>query len=127
VLILCDAGAMTKPYSEDLRTRIVRAVSEEGMSRPQAAARFAVSLPSVKRYLRQWRERGTLIPRVAPGRAPAIPHRQHAAVVAQLAAHPDATLEEHCERWHAATGVRVSASTWCRMRRRVGWTHKKSP
>lgn len=117
---------MTKPYSDDLRVRIVRAVSEEGLSQPRVAARFAVSLPSVKRYLKQWRATGTLAARAAPGRAPAIPHRQHAAVVAQLAAHPDATLEEHCDYWHAATGVRVSASTWCRMRRRVGWTHKKS-
>ncbi len=61
---------MTKPYSEDLRTRIVRAVTEEGMSQPQVAARFAVSLPSVKRYLRQLRASGTLTPRAAPGRAP---------------------------------------------------------
>jgi len=118
---------MTKPYSEDLRVRIVRAVIEEGMSQPLVAARFAVSIPSVKRYLRQFRVSGRLTPRAAPGRAPAIPHRQRAAVIAQLAAHPDATLEEHCDRWHAATGVRVSESTWCRMRRRVGWTHKKSP
>jgi len=118
---------MTKPYSEDLRSRIVRAVTEEEMSQPQVAARFAVSLPSVKRYLRQFRASGTLTPRAAPGRAPTIPYRQHAAVIAQLTAHPDATLAEHCGRWHAATGVRVSESRWCRMRRRVGWTHKKSP
>jgi len=118
---------MTKPYSEDLRARIVRAATQEGLSQPEVAARFAVSLPSVKRYLRQWRAAGTLTARAAPGRAPTIPHRQRAAVIAQLAAHPDATLEEHCDRWHAATGVRVSASTWCRLRRRVGWTRKKSP
>ena len=118
---------MTRAYSEDLRIRIVRAVTEEGLSQPQGAARFAVSLPSVKRYLRQWRTSGTLIAHVAPGRAPTVPHRQRAAVIAQLAAHPDATLEEHCDLWHAATGVRVSASTWCRLRRHVGWTHKKSP
>jgi transposase len=118
---------MTRAYSEDLRARIVRAVIEEGMSQPQVAARFAVSLPSVKRYLRQWRADGALTARAAPGRAPTIPHRRYAAVIAQLAAYPDATLEEHCDRWQAATGVRVSVSTWCRMRRRVGWTHKKSP
>jgi transposase len=40
-----------KPYSEDLRTSIVRAV-EGGMSNSAAARLFGVSLSSVKRYLR---------------------------------------------------------------------------
>lgn len=44
---------MTKPESEDRRTRVVRAVIAEGMSQPRVAARFAVNLPSVKRYPRQ--------------------------------------------------------------------------
>jgi transposase len=43
-----------KPYSEDLRTRIVKALQEEGgMSKPEAARLFEdVSLSSVKRYAR---------------------------------------------------------------------------
>ena len=40
-----------KPYSEDLRMRIVRAV-EEGMPKSAAARLFGVSLSSVKRYMR---------------------------------------------------------------------------
>jgi len=40
-----------KPYSEDLPTRIVKAV-EEGMSKSGAARLFDVSLSSVKRYVR---------------------------------------------------------------------------
>ncbi len=38
-----------KPYSEDLRTRIVAAV-EGGISKSEAARVFGVSLSSVKRY-----------------------------------------------------------------------------
>ncbi len=38
-----------KPYSEDLRTRIVAAL-EGGMSKSEAARLFDVSLSSVKRY-----------------------------------------------------------------------------
>jgi len=56
---------MRRVYSDDLRFRIVRAV-EEGMSQPQAAARFAVGLASVKRYLRQWRVTGALDTRRTP-------------------------------------------------------------
>lgn len=40
-----------KPYSEDLRTRIVVAL-EGGMTKPQAARLFDVSLSSVNRYCR---------------------------------------------------------------------------
>ena len=40
-----------KPYSEDLRKSIVRAV-EDGMAKSAAARFFGVSLSSVKRYAR---------------------------------------------------------------------------
>jgi transposase len=114
-----------KAYSEDLRQRIVRAV-ESGMPRAEVARLFVVSERTIKRYLRQWRTAGDLAPAVSPGRRRTIAPTDHARVLAQLADAPDATLAMQCARWERATGVRVSASTWCRMRRRVGWTHKKS-
>jgi transposase len=60
-----------KPYSEDLRVRIVRAVQEEeGTSKSAAARLFGVSLSSVKRYARM-ADRGTsLTPRKGGGRPP---------------------------------------------------------
>ncbi len=116
---------MTKPYSEDLRSRIVQAVEERGISQPIAAERFAVSLSSVKRYVRQYRATGALAAATSPGRPRAIPADTHAAVVAQLAASPDATLADHCAAWREATGVAVSPGTWCRLERRVGWSRKK--
>lgn len=114
-----------KAYSLDLRERIVQAV-ERGMSQPEAAAVFRVGERTVKRYLHQWRTTGALAARPRPGRRPAIGPDQFPAVRAQLTAIPDATLEEHCARWHAQTGVAVSASAWCRLEQRIGWTHKKS-
>jgi transposase len=117
---------MTKPYSEDLRSRIVQAVEAQGISQPIVAERFAVSLSSVKRYVRQYRATGTLTAATSPGRPRAIPAAAHAAVVAQLTVTPDAALADHCLRWEEATGVSVSASTWCRVERRVNWSRKKS-
>jgi transposase len=113
-------------YSEDLRQRIVTAV-ENGQSPPTVAARFAVSLASVKRYLRQWRTTGTLAARRHPGKARAIPAEADERLRALLAADPDATLAEYCVRWEKETGVAVSASTMCRAQQRIGWTVKKSP
>ena len=115
-----------KAYSDDLRERIVYAV-EGGMSRAEAARIFSVGERTVRRYVRRWRATGDLAPKPIPGRPPAVAPAAYPAVVAQLAAAPDATLAEHCDRWEAATGVRVSASTWCRVRAGVGWTVKKSP
>jgi transposase len=114
-----------RAYSEDLRQRIVRAV-ETGMPRAEAARLFTVSERTIKRYLRQWRTAGSLTSAVSPGRRRTIALTDHARVLAQLADAPDATLAMQCARWEQTTGVAVSASTWCRMRQRVGWTHKKS-
>ena len=52
------------------------------MSQPAAAARFAVGLASVKRYLRQWRTTRVLAPRPHPGRPRAIPPAAHDRLVA---------------------------------------------
>ena len=58
-----------KPYSEDLRTRIVRAV-ENGMSKSGVARLFGISLSSVKRYSRIASRGGSLQPRKGGGRPP---------------------------------------------------------
>lgn len=61
-----------KPYSEDLRTRIVKAVEEGGTSKSAAARLFGVSLSSVKRYLRIAQRGVSLAPRKGGGRPPKI-------------------------------------------------------
>src|SRR5215212_3531374 len=52
-----------KPYSEDLRTRIVRSVEVGATSKFAAACLFGVSLSSVKRYLRLSERGVSLAPR----------------------------------------------------------------
>jgi hypothetical protein len=47
-------------------------------------------------------------------------------VQAQLEKAPDATLQEHCQTWEAASGVKVSISTMSRAIRQVRWTRKKN-
>ena len=68
------------------------------------------------RTLRRWRQRqqqgASLEPGHAPGRALTIGSDQWDAVRTQVAAAPDATLAEHCDRWAAEQGVRVSPATF---------------
>lgn len=95
------------------------------MTHPDAARVFDVGERTVRRYLWQWRETGSLVALSPPGRSPTIGAAQYPAVLAQLAATPDATLAEHCATWEAATGAEISRSLWCRVERQVGWTRKK--
>jgi transposase-like protein len=66
---MLEKCASMKPYSEDLRVRIVRAV-EEGMSKSAAARLFGVSLSSVNRYARIAQRGESLMPRRGGGRPP---------------------------------------------------------
>jgi hypothetical protein len=72
------------------------------------------------------RERGSLEPLPGPsGPKPRITPEEYPALIAQLEAHPDATLEEHCTLWAATGHAAVSTGTMCRAQRRVVWTRKK--
>jgi len=111
-------------YSPDLRQRIVDAVAA-GESKSAAARRFGVHRETVRRYVAQQATTGSLAPRTAPGAAPHIPDTRLPVLVCQLAAAPDATVEEHRGRWEREQGQGVS---WATMRRaivRTGWTRKK--
>ena len=55
---------MARPYSIDLRERVVAAVVEGGLSRRQAAVHFDVATSTVIRWVRQFHETGS----VAPGK-----------------------------------------------------------
>ena len=115
-----------KAYSQDLRERILQTV-DEGKTQAEAAHLLKVSETTVKRYVRQRREKGHVRPKSIPGR----PARKRAPLEAQLhpqrEKQPDATLQEHCDRWEAQAGIKVSISTMSRAIQHLKWTRKKSP
>lgn len=115
---------MASPLSEDLRSRVVRAVEEEGMSRHQAADRFGVGVSSAIRWVSAWRTTGTVAPAKMGNPTPPklAPHRE--TVLALLEANPDYTIEglrhELAER-----GIVVGYSSIRRFFEREGITRKK--
>jgi transposase len=127
-LILRDTQDM-KPYSIDLRSRVLAAV-DRGVSREEVANTFSVSMPSIKRWLKLRRETGGLEPRNG---VPGPPAHKGAALAAwlpeQLKANPDLTLQEHCEAFEEAYGTKTSTATMSRAIRRLPgqWPLKKSP
>lgn len=113
-----------RAYSCDLRERIIAAL-EAGERTGQVATRFAVSDRTVRRYRQVLRERGSLAPKPLPGRRRLTAGRE-AELRDQVQAHPDATLADHCRRWQARTGQRLSLPTMHRAIGRLNWTVKKS-
>ena len=61
---------MGKPYSVDLRERVVGAVEREGLSRRRAAARFGVSYSAAIDWVKRHRRTGSLEPGRIGGHRP---------------------------------------------------------
>ncbi len=115
-----------RAYSMDLRERVVAAAAG-GMPQAEVAATFQVSTPTIRRWLRRQRARGTLTPDASPGRPPTIGLDQYAALRAQLEANPDATIPWHTEEWNRQYGTSLSQWAVGRVIRRLDWTRKKRP
>jgi transposase len=113
-----------KAYSVDLRAKVLRAV-DQGYARAEIVKLLGVSLATIKRYLKQRRETGTVVPKAIPGRPPRKLGPLQAELVPQLQAHDDLRLEDHCRLWEQSHGVQVSTATMSRAIKRVGWTRKK--
>jgi transposase len=115
-----------KPYSKDLRMKVLAAV-DRGMPRKEVARVFGVSEPTIRRYLRLRRETGDVEPKPVPGPPARKREALEQRLPAQVRLNPDLTLEEHCELFEEESGVEVSTATMSRAFERLGLPLKKSP
>ena len=116
---------MASSYSQDLRDRVIDAVTEEGMSRRAAAQRFGVSDSAAVKWVERFEETGLRTPVGTGGHRPSTlkPHR--AFIEAALTDKPDITLAALCKRLAAELGVKADTSMMSRFLRREGITFKK--
>lgn len=112
-----------RPYSLDLRERIVEAV-EQGMSKAEAARRFSVNRSTVYEYLRL-SEQGDLSAKSPPGRARLLTDAQVEALAEQVKEQPDLSLQEHADLFEAEHKVKLGFSTVNLYFNRLGITRKK--
>lgn len=112
-----------KPYSEDLRTRIVSAV-HGGMPKSEAARTFGVSPSSVKRYCRLAANEEPLAPRKGGGRPPKTNAAIEGLLEGDVSERPYAAVWERAEFLRAAGGVDLSVSTVRRLLKRLGFSQK---
>lgn len=68
---------MARPYSMDLRERVVAAVRDAGLSRRQAAARFGVAVSTAVKWLERVETTGSIAPGQMGGHKPKAIHGAH--------------------------------------------------
>ena len=117
---------MKRARSIDLREQALSALAD-GASRREVCQLFGIH----RNTLRSWQQRaaqGSLENRYHGGNPRKIKPEQEEALLRQLQAAPDATLEEHAARWQQEQGQTISRSSMDRAIGRlkpVPWTHKK--
>jgi putative transposase len=118
---------MPKPYSNDLRTKIVDAYQRGEGTQRGLAERFGVSGTFVVDLLRRFRQTGSVEPKPrGGGQQPRLDANHLEVVTALVKKDPDATLDEMIERVAEQTGVRVSNPTMSRVLTRLNLPRKKS-
>lgn len=113
-------------YPAALREQVIAGL-EQGWSAQRLARAYALSPRTVRRWRVQWRSLGQRQARIGPGRRRLIGAHHDALLAAQVRQQPSLTLAEHCQLWHAQTGVQVSVTTMSRSIRRLGWTRQAQP
>ena len=103
---------------------MLRAV-DEGIPRVQIMDLFQVSRATIKRYLKQRRETGTVLPRPIPGRSPKKGVALQMGMQELLEAHPEASQQDYCQQWEAEHSMHVSRASMSRAIHALGWVRKK--
>lgn len=117
---------MPRPYSADLRERVLLA-DEAGLPPAAVAQRFGVGLATVYLWRQQARAEGRRCAKPhGGGRARGIEAAGEAVLRALVAERNDRTLDEYRELLAARGGPQVSRPTLCRTLRRLGLWRKKT-
>jgi transposase len=114
-----------KPYSLDLREKIVSAIETGESSFRKTAQHFSVSKSCVQKLVAQKRTEGHVLPRKQGGSVSSVTEHQDQ-LLAIFEKQTDATLAEYCELLFDATGLWVSQSTMCRTLQRLNLARKKN-
>jgi transposase len=117
---------MGRPYSTDLRERVLRACEIGSESSRAIARRFEISESAVRSWCRQLHEEGRREPKPHGRGFRSILDEDDGAVLRALVAEKnDGTLAEYAQAFTARTGEEISESSICRALQRHGLVIKK--
>lgn len=116
---------MPRPYSTDLRERVVAAL-EKGMTYEQVADLFGIGEASVSRWASRKRKRGTVEPDKLGGYRGSKLGEEGLQILSELVnERPDRTNSELADCYRERTGKKVSTATISRGLKKLGLTRKK--
>ena len=115
---------MARPYSQDLRNRVVSSVAS-GRTCRATAALFGVSVASVVKWSQRWRASGSAAAKPMGGRRPLRLTGERAWLLARIAEKPDLTLRAVVAEL-AERGTPASYGAVWRFFKREGITFKKN-
>ena len=118
---------MAKPYSQDLRDRVIDAVGRGKMSRRAAAGHYGGSESVAIKWLARLERHGSREPVGHGGHRASklMPHRDF--LEAARAEKSDVTLQALCDRLSGERGVKADTSMMSRFFRKISVTFKKRP
>lgn len=114
-----------KPYSPDLRERVLAAVQAGERSQVQIAQQFKISHATLEYWVRRQRDTGHCAALPHGGGRPRTLQDCETFLRAEVKKQPDVTLEELCTRVAEAQGLQVSPSMVCRELQRLKLPRKK--
>jgi transposase len=116
-----------KAYSVDLRQKILDTYQAGGISQRQLSERFRVTLSFIEKLLKQYRDTGSIAPKVRTKQTPIkLTSAQLEALAALVKANSDATLAKLQEQLRQSTSVIIGRSTVARMLSKLNLTRKKT-
>ena len=102
---------MTRPYSLDLRERVVAAVERDGLSRNQAAARFGIAVSTAVHWLRRYRTTGDVKPSKIGGYRKKTLRDEHSAWLIARCRERDFTISQLVAELLEVRGLKVDRHT----------------
>lgn len=116
-----------KPYSNDLRLRIVETIQANRLPQVEIAAQFGVSKSFVEKLWHRFRTTGSYQAKAHAGGVERFLKNDESLIRELVNAQPDATLAELCEKVAAQTGKTVvTTATMCVELQRLQLPLKKS-
>jgi transposase len=116
-----------KPYSIDLRSKIVNAYERGDTSVRKVALQFGVAKSYVQKLLQQKRTLGHLEPKKQGGTIKGKLDEYGSELAEMVKSYPDGTLSEYCEYFGEKYNVWVCASVMCCALQKQKLTRKKRP
>jgi transposase len=114
-----------KPYSQDLRDRVVQDVDRGACSQTEAAVKYSVSLSFVQKLMKRVRDTGSTAAKRATGGVKRRLAEAEKLIRGAVKHNPDVTLKALCEQVEAELGLWSDESMMSRELKRLGITLKK--